>query len=83
MYDFLKWFFSSQFLVIIWPKKIDFNMYFIFIFNAKKMTQIRKILKEKNWKFLDVYDRFLINNHEYRIYEYIFNFYLWFIAKFS
>jgi hypothetical protein len=56
-------------------------MYFIFIFNAKKMAQICKILKEKNCKFLDVYDRLLIGNHEYRIYEYIFNFYLWFIEK--
>jgi hypothetical protein len=46
-------------------------MYFIFIFNDKKMTQICKILKEKNCKFLDVYDRFPIGNHEYRIYEYI------------
>jgi hypothetical protein len=56
-------------------------MYFIFIFNAKKMAQIHKILKEKNCKFVDVYDRFLIGNHEYRIYEYSFNFYLWFTAK--
>ncbi len=58
-------------------------MYFIFIFNDKKMAQIRKILKEKNCKFLDVYDRFPIRNHEYRIYEYIFNFNLWFITKFG
>jgi hypothetical protein len=75
--------FSSQFLAIIQPKQLDFNMYFIFIFNDKKMAQIRKILKEKNYKFLDVYDRFPIGNHEYKIYEYIFNFYLWFVAKFG
>jgi hypothetical protein len=56
-------------------------MYFIFNFNDKKMALIRKILKEKNCKFLDVYDRFQIGYHEYRIYEYVFNFYLWFIAK--
>jgi hypothetical protein len=33
------------------------------------MAQIRNILKEKDFKFLDVYDRFPINNCEYRIYE--------------
>jgi hypothetical protein len=75
--------FPSQFFAIIPPEQLDFNMYFIFIFNDKKMAQIRNILKEKDSKFLDAYDRFPINNSEYKIYEYIFNFYLWFIAKFG
>jgi hypothetical protein len=58
-------------------------MYFIFIFNDKTMAQICKILREKNCELPDVYDRFPVGSHAYRIYEYILNLYLWFIAKFG